>query len=78
MSKSSTRKRVILAGILIGGKYAFARWKNVARLISNHDDSLLVRGTNESCVSSRVWEKTKRAKYYLSYSSAARKIALYH
>jgi len=50
MSKSSTRKRVILAGILIGGKYAFARGKNVARLISNHDDSGRVRATKESCV----------------------------
>jgi hypothetical protein len=42
MSKSSTRKRVLLAGILIGGKYAFSRWKHFARLVKFNEDSAAV------------------------------------
>lgn len=42
MSKSSTNKRILLAGILIGGKYAFSRWKYVARLMSYNEDSAVV------------------------------------
>jgi hypothetical protein len=59
MSKSTTHKRVALAGILIGGKYAFSRWKNVARLMSYNEDSFLVRKISRS-LSLLQW------KYYRS------------
>jgi hypothetical protein len=69
MSKSSTRKRVILAGILIGGKYAFSRWKNVARLISHHEDSVLVRNRRIQIVSfARFVKKPIKLKYYSSHA----------